>query len=252
MECRNHEILETVSERPLKVAGRHRILIVDGEPHIRRVVRTTLVTQGYEVREARTGDQALDHLRSDKFDLVLLEINLPDRSGLDVCREVRAGFDVVVMVLTSRGDETDKVTALDAGADDYVTKPFSASELSARVRAHLRRYAAAAGANDDLFLSDDLLIDFAERTVTREEKKMRLSPKQWQALRYLLSNRGKTVSHYTLLRTIWGPDRTEETTLLRAVIAQIRKKLEPSPKQPRYIATIPWVGYRFNQTGEMR
>lgn len=237
---------KAAAEKSVKMSERGRILVVDAEPQIRQSIRASLVKQGYEVSDARTGDEALDRVRSDKFNLVLLDINLPDMSGLDVCRKIRAGFDVVIIVLTSRRNETDKVAALDGGADDYVTKPFGALELAARVRAHLRRYRTEAGPNEDLFISNGLVIDFADRTVTQQETKMRLSPKQWQVLRYLICNRGKTLSHRTLLRTIWGPDYGEETMLLQAVIAQVRKKIEPDPSQPRYITTIPWVGYRFN------
>lgn len=223
-----------------------RILVVDDEPQIRRVLRTTLIAEGYEVWDARRGDEALDLIRSEKFDLVLLDINLPDMAGIEVCREIRAGFDVVIIMLTVRARERDKVVAFDAGADDYVTKPFDILELLARIRAYLRRHRVRTGLDRDLFIGDDMVIDFAQRTVTRRETKVRLSPKQCQLLRYLVSNRGKCLSHRTLLQAIWGSDYGEQTMLLQALVAQIRKKIEPDPSQPRYIVTIPWVGYQFN------
>jgi two-component system, OmpR family, KDP operon response regulator KdpE len=222
------------------------ILIVDDEPQIRRGLRAILVTQGYEVWDARRGDEALNLIRSENFDLVLLEVNLPDMTGIEVCREIRAGFEVVIIMLTVRSSERDKVAAFDSGADDYVTKPFDTLELLARVRAHLRQHKSPARLDSDSFRSDDFVIDFAGRTVTRQENMMRLSPKQCQLLRYLVSNRGKPLSHRTLLRAIWGPDYGEETMLLQALVAQVRKKIEPNPSQPRYVMTIPWVGYRFD------
>jgi two-component system KDP operon response regulator KdpE len=149
---------------------------------------------------------------------------------------------VPIIVLTVRTSEKDKVAALDAGANDFITKPFDAPEFLARVRAHLRRHLAA---RDEVFVSDSLVIDFAARTVVREGDRLRLTPKQFQVLRYLLDNRGKSLQHRALLQAIWGPDYGEETTLLHAVIAQLRKKIEPDPRHPRYIVTIPWVGYRF-------
>jgi two-component system, OmpR family, KDP operon response regulator KdpE len=239
----------TLDPRPLgceMAKQRGRILIVDDDQQIRRVLRTTLISQGYEVWEARRGDAALDLVRSEKFDLILLDINLPDMTGLEVCRAIRSGFDVPIIVLTVCSDEGDKVAALDAGADDYVTKPFNASELSARIRARLKRHTAAAEAISGLYISDDFIIDFDERTVTRQEKTGRLSRKQCQLLLYLVNSRGKPLSHRTLLQAIWGPDHAEQTGLLRALIAQTRKIIELNPEQPQHIVTIPWIGYRFD------
>lgn len=222
-----------------------RILVVDDDPQIRRALRTTLIAAGYEVWDARSGDEALELMRLKKFDLVLLDINLPDKSGIQVCRDIRAGFEVVIVILTVRDSEKDKVAALDAGADDFVTKPFDARVLLARIRAYLRRQEIKSGLNSDSFISDDFIIDFAERTVTRDEKKVRLTTKQCQLLRYLVNNRGKSLSHRTLLRAIWGPDYGDQTMLLQALISQIRKAIEPNPREPRYIVTVPWFGYRF-------
>lgn len=222
-----------------------RILIVDDELLIRRALRTTLVHQCYEVCDAQRGDETLDLVRSRRFDLVLLDFNLPDMTGVEICRQIRAGFDVAIIMLTVRTSERDKVAALDAGADDYVTKPFDTSELLARVRASLRHTVTIAPASD-FFTSKDFIIDFVERTVTRREQKLRLSPKQCQLLRYLVSNRGKCLSHRTLLQAIWGPEHSEQPMLLQALIAQIRKKIEPDPREPRYLTTVPCIGYQFN------
>ena len=225
------------------MSGNGRILVVDDDPQIRRVLRTALVGQGYEVWDARRGDEALDLVRTVKFDLILLDLNLPDMSGVDVCRQVRAGFSVPIIALTVRSTEKDKVAALDAGANDYVTKPFDTSELLARVRAHLRRNRPPV---EDVHTLDDLTIDFSARVVTRQGNRLHLAPKEYQLLAFLFENRGKPVSHSTLLRAIWGPDYGEETMLLQAHIARLRKKIERDPRHPRYIVTIPWVGYRFD------
>jgi two-component system, OmpR family, KDP operon response regulator KdpE len=220
-----------------------RILVVDDEPQIRRVLQATLCAEGYEVRQARRGDEALDLVRSERFDLVLLDINLPDMTGIDVCRSVRIGFGVKIIMLTVRGSESDKVAALDAGANDYVTKPFDTSELLARIRAHLRHQRAA---TSDVFVCEAFVVDFSQRTVTRQNTKAQLLPKECQVLRYLLENHDRSLSHRTLLKAIWGADYGEERELLRAVIVQLRRKIEPNPGQPRYIVTIPCVGYRFD------
>lgn len=225
------------------MSGSGRILVVDDEPQIRRVLRAALVGQGYEVWDARRGDEALDLVRTVKFDLILLDLNLPDMTGIDVCRQIRAGFNVPIVAVTVRSMEKDKVAALDAGANDYVTKPFETSELLARVRAHLRRKRPAV---EHVFQIDDLTIDFAARAVTRQGIRLHLAPKEYQLLSFLFENRGKPVSHRTLLQAIWGPDYGEETTLLQAHIARLRKKIEPDPRRPRHIVTIPWVGYRFD------
>ena len=219
------------------------ILVIDDETGRPTVRETMLVKQGYEVWHAQKGDQALDIMRSGKIDLALLDITLPDMVGIDLCREIRAISDAVIIVLAARGEEWDQVVALDAGADDYVIKPIDASVLLARIRAKLRRHKAKAG--PELFTCSDFVIDFAERTVTRQEKKIGLSPKQWELLRCLASCPGKSLSHRTLLQLVWGSDYAEETGLLQAHIVQIRKKIEPEPGRPRYLVTVPWFGYRF-------
>ncbi len=224
------------------------VLIVDDEPQIRRVMRTTLTSQGYAVLEAKTGEEALEKLRSDHPGLILLDVNLPGISGLDVCREIRQSSDVPIIMLTVRNTERDKVQALDAGADDYVVKPFGAQELLARIRAALRRSAPEEAT--PAFVSDDLKIDFTKRTVTLHGNPVRLTPKEFELLRHLVANQGKALSHRRLLQAVWGPDYGEETEYLRVFINQLRKKIEPDPRQPRYIHTEPWIGYRFEPRPE--
>jgi len=224
------------------------VLIVDDEPENRRVMRTTLTSQGYAVLEAKTGEEALEKLRSDHPGLILLDVNLPGISGLDVCREIRQSSDVPIIMLTVRNTERDKVQALDAGADDYVVKPFGAQELLARIRAALRRSAPEEAT--PAFVSDDLKIDFTKRTVTLHGNPVRLTPKEFELLRHLVANQGKALSHRRLLQAVWGPDYGEETEYLRVFINQLRKKIEPDPRQPRYIHTEPWIGYRFEPRPE--
>jgi two-component system KDP operon response regulator KdpE len=219
------------------------ILIVDDEPQIRRVLRTTLTSQSYAVVEAKSGEEALEKFRQDHPDLVLLDVNMPGMSGLDVCREIRETSELPVIMLTVRNSERDKVQALDAGADDYVVKPFGAQELLARIRVALRHTAPSEAA--PAFTSDDLKIDFAKRTVVVRGNSVRLTPKEFELLRQLVANQGTSLAHRRLLQTVWGPDYGEETEYLRVFINQLRKKIESDPRHPRYIHTEPWVGYRF-------
>ena len=219
------------------------ILVVDDEPQIRRVMRTSLASQGYMVLEARSGEEALETLRSERPDLVLLDINMPGISGLETCKEIRSNSDVPIIILTVRNTEKDKVRALDAGADDYVVKPFGAEELLARIRAALRRAAVTEPVSP--FASPELQIDFERRKVTVKGRAVRLTPKEFELLRYLVAHAGKPVPHRRLLQAVWGPDYGEETEYLRVFINQLRKKIEPDSKRPRYIHTDPWIGYRF-------
>jgi two-component system, OmpR family, KDP operon response regulator KdpE len=219
------------------------ILVIDDEPQIRRVMRATLASQGYTVTEARSGEEALEMLRGEQPDLILLDVNLPGMGGLEVCREIRDRSDVPIVMLTVRNTEKDKVQALDAGADDYVVKPFGMEELRARIRAALRRASAAEPlAPVD---SPDLRIDFESRKVTVQGRPVRLTPKEFGLLRQLVASAGKPLPHRSLLQAVWGPDYGEETEYLRVFINQLRKKIEPDPHHPRYIHTEPWVGYRF-------
>jgi two-component system, OmpR family, KDP operon response regulator KdpE len=225
-----------------------KILVIDDEPQIRRVLRTTLTSQGYTIAEAKTGDEGLEMLRAERPDLILLDVNMPGRSGLDTCREIRATSDMPIIMLTVRNSEHDKVMALDAGADDYVVKPFGSEELMARIRAALRRAAPA----DALppFVSADLKIDFEKRSVAVKGEAVRLTPKEFELLHHLVANQGKAQGHRRLLQAVWGPDYGEETEYLRVFINQLRKKIEPDPRHPRYIHTEPWVGYRFEPPAE--
>jgi two-component system KDP operon response regulator KdpE len=220
------------------------ILVVDDEPQIRRVMLTTLTSQGYSVIEVRSGEEALEKMRTERVDLVLLDVNLPGISGLETCRGIRVSSDVPIIMLTVRNSERDKVQALDAGADDYVVKPFGVEELMARIRAALRR--AAPGEAIAPFITDDLKIDFEKRTVIAKGSPVRLTPKEFELLRQLVSNQGKAQGHRRLLQAVWGPDYGDETEYLRVFINQLRKKIEPDPRQPQYIHTEPWIGYRFD------
>jgi two-component system KDP operon response regulator KdpE len=220
------------------------ILIVDDEPQIRRVMLTTLTSHGYSVIEAASGEEALEKIRTERPDLILLDVNLPRISGLETCAQIRTSSDVPIIMLTIRNSERDKVEALDAGADDYVVKPFGVQELMARIRAALRR--SGPGDATPAFASDDLKIDFEKRLVNVKNRPVRLTPKEFELLRHLVANRGKALGHRRLLQAVWGPDYGEETEYLRVFINQLRKKIEPDPHKPRYIHTEPWVGYRFD------
>ena len=226
------------------------ILVVDDEPQIRRVLRSTLSARGYVISEAKTGEEALESLRKQGPDLILLDINMPGIGGIETCREIRRTFEAPIIMLTVRDAERDKVAALDAGADDYVVKPFSIEELLARIRAALRRYSPP----DALppFASKDLTIDFETRQVTLRGRSVHLTPKEYDVLKHLVANQGKPLTHRRLLQAVWGPDYGEEMESLRVVINQLRKKIETNPARPEYILTEPWVGYRFQPPREGR
>ena len=222
-----------------------KILVVDDDPQIRRVMKATLVGHNYEVIEARTGEEALDSIPREMPSLVLLDMNMPGMGGLETCRAIRGGSDMPVIILSVRNSEKDKVAALDAGADDYVTKPFSIEELLARIRAALRRVPSAAEGGTRSFASGGLEIDFDARRVRAAGKDVRLTPKEFELLRCLVSHAGKPVSHRELLQAVWGPDYGDEPEYLRVFINQVRKKIEANPARPKFILTEPWVGYRF-------
>ena len=219
------------------------ILVVDDEPQIRRVLRSTLSFRGYTISEASSGEEALQLVPKLKPDLILLDVNLLGMSGVDTCREIRRSSDAPIIMLTVRNAERDKVVALDAGADDYVTKPFSIEELLARIRASLRRHPSAESL--PTFVSKELTVDFEERRVTVNGQEVHLAPKEFEVFRHLIANQGKPVSHRRLLQIVWGPEYGEETENLRVVINQLRKKIEKDSAHPKYILTEPWVGYRF-------
>ncbi len=222
-----------------------RILVVDDEPQIRRIMRTELTSAGYEVDDAKTGEEALGKVREFRPDLVLLDINMPGMGGLAACRAIRADVNVALIMLTVHNTEAAKVEALDAGADDFVTKPFSTPELLARIRAALRRLPVAQSSPSRLRVGQ-LTIDFAARTVAQGSTSFHLTPKELDLLRYLTQHANEAVSHRELLQAVWGPDYGDQVDYLRVFIKNLRKKIEPNPDSPQYITTEPWVGYRFN------
>jgi two-component system KDP operon response regulator KdpE len=222
-----------------------RILVVDDDPQIRRVMRVTLTGQGYEVDDAKSGDGALEKLREHRFDLVLLDMNMQGLSGLDTCREIRSQSEVAIIMLTVRDSDDDKVAALDAGADDYITKPYNVPELLARIRAALRRTPAAHGPAG-LLRVGAVEIDFDSRQVIARGKRLRLTPKEFELLRYLVTHANKVASHRELLQAVWGPDYGDQVDYLRVFVNQLRKKIEPNPSRPAYLLTEPWVGYRLH------
>ncbi len=221
-----------------------RVLVVDDEPQIRRVLRSTLAARGYEVHDAPNGEDALTAMRQNRFDLVLLDVNMPGMGGLEACREIRAGSAVAIIMLTVSDSEEDKVGALDAGADDYVTKPFGMPELLARIRAALRRLPAYPE-RDQLVVVGELQINFMQRRVIARDREIRLTPKEFDLLQYLIANPNIPIPHAKLLQAVWGPDYGDQLQYLRVFVNQLRKKIEPDPAHPRYIITEPWVGYTF-------
>ncbi len=221
-----------------------RILVVDDDPQIRRVMRTTLAASGYEVNDAPSGEQALEEIRAEKYDLVLLDVNMPGMGGMEACREIRRNSEAAIIMLTIRNTERDKVEALDAGADDYVTKPFSTPELLARIRAALRR-ASSSGVETRRVTLGNAVVDFEARLIRHPHRESRLTPKEFELLHYLVSHSNKPLSHRELLQAVWGPDYGDEVEYLRVFINQLRKKVEPDPTKPQYILTEPWLGYRF-------
>jgi two-component system, OmpR family, KDP operon response regulator KdpE len=223
-----------------------RILVVDDEPQIRRVMRTALAAQSYFVDDAPSGEIALEKLREEGYDLVLLDMNMPGMGGLATCRAIREQWDVAIVVLTVRNAERDKVEALDAGADDYVTKPFSTPELLARIRAALRRLPQQADASAAPLVIGELEISAAKRRVIVRNKEVRLTPKEFDLLHYLAVHPNVPIPHGVLLQAVWGPDYGGEVEYLRVFINQIRKKIEVNPAKPVYLLTEPWVGYQFS------
>ena len=222
-----------------------RILIVDDDPQIRRVLRTTLIAQGYEAADAKSGEEAIEKFRENKYDLILLDMNMGGMDGIETCREIRSGSDVAIVMLTVRDAEKDKIAALDGGADDYVTTPFSAPELMARVRAALRRLPNGPENGPQVIKAGDFEIDLQTRRVHAHGKEIRLTPKEFELLRYLVSHPNIPVPHMKLLQVVWGPDYGEEVEYLRVFINQLRKKIELDSSNPQFLLTEPWVGYRF-------
>ena len=225
--------------------GKGNILVVDDEPQITRVLKTTLSSQGYGVRTASDGDEALLILKEWTPDLVITDLRMPNLGGLELCRQIRAKSRIPIIVLSVKGEERIKVEALDAGADDYVTKPFGVHELLARVRAALRRAAAPEEPESPLIEAGDFRIDVATRSVRVRDREVHLTPKEFDLLTYLARHAGKVLTHRNLLAAVWGGNSVEQPEYLRVFVGHLRKKLEPDEAAPRYILTEPWVGYRF-------
>ncbi len=220
-----------------------RILVIDDEPQIRRFLRTGLAGHGYAVTEAPAGESGLDLAASHKPDVVILDMGLPDLDGVEVIRRLREWSQVPVIVLSVREREQDKIAALDAGADDYLTKPFGIGELLARIRVALRR--TAPPEEEPVFQTGELRVDLARRWVTLGSQEVRLTPTEYSILKFLVGHAGKVVTHQQLLRGVWGPEYQKESHYVRVYVGQLRHKLERDPARPEYILTEPGVGYRL-------
>ena len=227
-----------------------RILILDSECKLRRTLHARLLTQGYTVMESRTGENALKTIRTTRPDLILLDINLPGVDGMETCRQIRRSCDAPILVVTARKAPHDKVFALEAGADDYVVKPFVWEELLARIRAFLRRYLPSETTSS--FANGDMTVDFERRQVTVRGRTVHLGPKEFHLLKCLVAHKGKVVAHRDLFRALWGPRHHGNQDNLRVVINQLRKKIEIDPAHPQFIHTDPWVGYRFYAPADSR
>jgi two-component system KDP operon response regulator KdpE len=221
------------------------ILVVDDEPQITRVLKTTLSSHGYAVRSAANGQEAIDEMKTWSPDLIITDLRMPKMDGLELCRRVRSGSRIPLIVLSVKGEEAIKVQALDAGAGDYITKPFSVNELLARVRVALRRSGRPEEPDTPLIEVGDFLIDIPLRAVTVKNQEIHLTPKEFDLLVYLAKHPGKVITHRALLSAVWGPHNVEQPEYLRVFIGHLRKKLEPGSSSTRYITTEPWVGYRF-------
>jgi two-component system, OmpR family, KDP operon response regulator KdpE len=226
------------------MASRATILVVDDEPPIRRLLRTSLTAQGYDVVEATGGQEAIDAAEREKPDLVILDLGLPDLGGIEVIRVLRQRTSLPIIVLSVRDDERGKVEALDLGADDYVTKPFGVDELVARIRTALRHRFQAQG-EKPVFTAGDLAVDLVRRSVKRGGEEVHLSPKEYDLLAELVANAGKVLTHRHILTKVWGPAHTEDAQYLRVFIRNLRSKLESDPARPQLILTEPGVGYRL-------
>ena len=220
-----------------------RVLVVDDEPPIRRFLRTSLANHGYDVFEAVDGREALTAVTVHRPDLVILDLGLPDMDGIEVTRRLREWTQVPIIIVTVQEQEAAKITALDAGADDYVTKPFGMGELLARMRVALRR--AASPAAEPVFVVDELVVDHARRLVTVGGREVQLTPTEYDLLRVLVAHAGKVLTHRQLLRQVWGVGYEGEAHLLRVNMSNLRHKIEPDPARPHYIVTEPGVGYRL-------
>jgi len=224
-----------------------RILVIDDDPQIRRAMRASLTARDYQVTDARTGEEGLEKLRSGTYDLVLLDMNMPGMGGIEACRLIRSGSEVAIIMLTVSNTEKEKVNALDAGADDYVTKPFSLPELLARIRATLRRLPQPASHTDLSGLaSKGVEIDLSSRQASVRGHASHLTAREFDLLSYFLARPNKTIVHRELLQAVWGPDYGDELEYLRVFVNRLRKKIEPDPSKPQFLLTDAWAGYRFH------
>lgn len=229
--------------------NKQRILVVDDEQQITLVLRSGLAKHGYDVRVAAEGEAALEIFRSWKPELVVTDLSMPNMSGLELCRRLRAISSIPIIVLSVKGDERVKIEALDAGADDYVTKPFGMGELLARVRATLRRSPNQSSETLTIIEEGDFRVDLEAHSVMVRGQAVHLSPKEFDLMVYLIRHPDKVLTHRNLLATVWGGNYVEQTEYLRVFIRHLRKKIETEPAKPRYIHTEPWIGYRFNPDG---
>ncbi len=228
------------------MTARPRILLVDDEIAIQRALGPLLRTHGYDVEMASAGSAALKLAAEHTPDLIVLDLGLPDLDGSEVCRRIRETSKVPIIILSARGGEADKVRALDLGADDFVTKPFGPEELLARIRVALRRVLADPAAEQGILRAGDLTIDYDRRRVQRSDDEIRLTPKEFELLSLLARNHDRVLTHRAILKAVWGPNAVDQPEHLWALVAQLRKKIEPNPAAPKYLLSEPWVGYRFS------
>ena len=232
-------------------SGKSKVLIVDDEPALRKALHTSLSASGFDVSEARNGNEALATLPRAPVDIVLLDINMPGVSGIEVCRKIRElSVHMGIMIVTVRDSEDDKVQALEAGADDFITKPYRLREMIARLHAMLRRMSAQQDNPDAVLTAGALELDPKRRLVTKNGVEIHLSPKEFDLLAYLFQHQGAPVMHARLLQAVWGPEFGSELEYLRSYIRMLRKKIENDPARPEYLLTEPWVGYRFRNPSD--
>ena len=225
--------------------NRDRVLVVDDEPELRKSIVAGLEAQGYEVYAAADGEEALRLAAISPPDFVILDLMMPVLDGMETCRRLRAWTDVPILVLSARSEETQKVRALDLGADDYLTKPFGMSELTARIRAALRRRQMARPADTPIFTAGDLVVDYAKRLAFKQGQELKLTPHEYEILRFMTQNAERVLTHRQVLVAVWGPEDAEETQYLRVHVSHLRQKIEDNPARPRFIVTESGVGYRF-------
>lgn len=223
---------------------KNKILVVDDEPKIRMFIRANLEARGYEVIVAQDGREAVEKVSIELPDIIVLDVNMPHMDGIEACRRIREWTDIPIIVLSVRGDEKDKVSALDEGADDYITKPFGIEELLARIRVALRR-SASSNPSLPVFSASDLEVDLSKRLVLKKGVVIKLTGTEYELLTYFISNCDKILTHQELLQNIWGPEYGEESEYLRVFIRQLRRKIENDPSNPQFILTVPRIGYRF-------